>query len=394
MRLPTLRLLLAGAAFCVPASAVWAAPAEGASAEIAPFLARPIDMMVDEAAALGEALEARTLVPSPEASPAERAYGLFQRGLYVEAREAALPLAEAGDGAMAALMARLHAEGLGVTRDPDVSLAWLRRAAEGGDIAARHEMAIRAIEGRGVERDEDAAMTELRALADDGRAEAAYDLAQLLFVRPLGELRDGEAESLLRQAAVASIPDAQYTLARLLIERDGMTAEATAPEALEWLVEAARAGLAEAQLELGIWLVTGRAGQRDLGSAFGWIERAALAGVPLAKQRLARMHWQGLGTPGDRIAAARWHALARADGIGDAELDAMLAGLTPGELDEAMQGLPRGYRLVAPKPEAARARIERRPAKRAPSVLPGVGIHLGPVAANETASATEQALDR
>ena len=378
------RALLAALLACASSAAVAASEGErvgGSDRPVEPFLAQPIDMMVDEAA-LGEDLEGGAkddLAPEPDATPAERAFGLFQRGHYVEAREAAEALA-VSDGAMAGLLARLHAEGLGTPRDVAEALVWTERAAALGDPAARHELAVRRIDGEGVERDEERAVRELRALADEGRPEAAHDLAQLLLARPLGE--DEEAERRLREAALAGLHEAQYTLALWLIGRAG-GGEASAPEAVEWLVAAARGGMTEAQFELGVWLVTGRGGRRDLEAAFGWIERAALAGLPLAKQRLARMHWQGLGTPGDRIAAARWHALARADGIIDTELDAMLAGLGEEELEEAMRGLPRGYRVDPSAAEEAPRRIVRRAEPRErPVALPGIGVQLDPVPAS------------
>ena len=96
-----------------------------------------------------------------------------------------------GDGAMAALLARLHGEGLGVARDTATAMLWLERAAWAGDAAARHDLALLLLVGDGVKRDEPRALGLLRALAAEGYPEAAYDLAQALLA---GERNAAERE--------------------------------------------------------------------------------------------------------------------------------------------------------------------------------------------------------
>ena len=328
----------------------------------------PIEMMVDAAAEAED--EALALPEATDATPGERAFALMQMSRYGEARAIAAPLAEQGDGPMAGLLARLYAEGLGVPRDDAKAVEWLLRAAEVGDAGARHELAIRRFGGNGVPRDESAAMRDLRVLATEGRPDAAHDLAQVLLGIDRTEDERAEGTRLLRTAARGGITDAQYALARKLMAEGSGNAEA-----LEWLVEAARNGMAEAQLELGLWLISGTAGRRDLDAAFGWVERAALAGLPLAKQRLAQMHWRGLGTPGDRIAAARWHALARMDGLIDHELDAMLVGLDDDEIERAMRGLPAALRDLPEEITSAPRRIVLGAERRGrTATLPGVDL--------------------
>ena len=360
----------------VAGAMAFAAPATAASDDAAttPELGAaevfwPIDMMVDAAAAVED--DPGTLPPAPGATEQERAFALMQLGRYNEARALALPLAETGDGPMAGLIARIHAEGLGVPRDDGLAVTWLIRAAESGEPAARHGLAIRRIGGDGVARDEAAAIATLRALAAKGRVDAAHDLAQLLLAPQRDEAERAEGTRHLRAAARGGIADAQYALAlKIMAEAGG------GPAALEWLVEAARNGLAEAQLELGLWLISGTAGRKDLPAAFGWVERAALAGLPLAKQRLAQMHWRGLGTPGDRVAAARWHALARLDGLIDHQLDTMLTGLDEDEIAKAMRGLPPALLDLPQRLADAPKRIVLGGERQSPrNDLPGVELY-------------------
>ena len=290
-------------------------------------LSLPIEMM--EAVPAGP-------VASPDATPAERAFGLMQRGDWVAAREAAEPLADAGDAAMAALMARLHGEGLGTVRDTDTALRWMERAAEAGNVAARHDLAVALLTGSGIERDEARALKLLRALRDEGQPEATYDLAQALLVgdRPAEDRREGEAA--LRAAAGAGLPQALYALARFIDESvPGGVSGDGAVDALTHLVAASRAGLPEAQLELGVWLATGRAGVLDEEAARTWLERAARAGLVPAMERLVALD-----------GARRAQRVAASEGAG-------LPGVRWQEPRRTADAAPKGERVLAIDPVAS-----------------------------------------
>ena len=393
-------------AWGAPAASATAAPeAEGGATDFVPSLTLPIDLLTQLPVPEPDTAPSPT-PPASDASPAERAFSAFQRGLYVSARELATPLAEGGDAAMQSLLGHLHAHGLGVKRDPKVALDWMLRAADSGDPGARHELAIRMIEGRGVAADREGGRLMLEELAGEGRHEAAHDLAQLLMSGEGDPRTRRQGLDHLRQAAEAGMTEARYALALLLIEVEGAATEGDTPdarearrEALRWMVAAARSGLSEAQLELGIWLVTGRAGRRDLEAAFLWIERAALGGSVLARNRLARMHWQGLGTAGNRVSAARWHMMAKMGGKGDAELDDMLTGLDEIERAQALDGLsPLALTLWPVRGrDKPLARIERKRRARlggsGRSALPGVGGYDVPDTTRATIPATSRLQD-
>ena len=263
---------------------------------------------------------AEAFPPAPDATEADRAFGLMQRGDWTAARAAAEPLAEAGDGAMAALLARIHGEGLGVARDTATAMTWLERAASSGDRTARHDLALLHLTGEGVARDEPRALGLLRGLAGEGHAAASYDLAQALLTGTRTAAERAEGERALRAAADAGLPQALYALARFL---DGSAVDALgddeAVEALTHLVAAARSGLPEAQLELGVWLLTGRAGTRDGDAARVWLERAARAGLRPAAERLASLDasrrataLEGARARAPGLPGVRWEAPSRA----------------------------------------------------------------------------------
>ena len=305
-------VLLATATPATATGDVTVAPADAAS-----LLALPIDMIAELAAADG------ALPTNPDAGPAELAYGLFQRGAWAEARATAEPLAEAGDAAMAALLARIHGEGLGTPADAELAVAWLERAAGAGDATARHDLAVMRMTGRGVARDEALGLDMLRELAADGHPTATFDLAQALLSGERTEAEVLEGEGHLRAAAASGLPQASYALARFI--------EASVPaddlierqRALGLLVDAARSGLVDAQMELGDWLMSGRTGRVDRKAGRAWIERAARAGFPLALARLRRL---------DAADAARSSALPGV--TWDARYDASVTAADPSNRTE------------------------------------------------------------
>lgn len=248
-------------------------------------LALPIAMMVD----LAESAETDAQSSVAEASGPEIAYGHFQRGAWDEARRAAEPLADAGDGAMAVLLARIYGEGLGVARDRAVAEAWLERAAAAGDPSARHDLAIARIDRDDPNAGDAWAIDTLRALAREGRPDAAFDLAQALLSPGRSEDERAEGSRALRSAADAGLPHAQHALARFLGDTARPNDAEAQGEAVRRLVAAARSGLPEAQMELGDWLLAGRFGLDDREAGRGWIERASRSGLPIAAARLRRM---------------------------------------------------------------------------------------------------------
>jgi hypothetical protein len=64
--------------------------------------------------------------------------------------------------------------------------------------------------------------------------------------------------------------------------------------------------------------------------------------------RLARVYAYGRGRTADAQAAASWHLAARASGISDLELDALLSGLTQEEMEKA-RTFARTYSLPVDK---------------------------------------------
>jgi len=230
-----------------------------------------------------------------EPKPEDLAFGAFQRGYYLTAFELALPRAKLGDPKAQTLIAELYDKGLGVSRDSEEATGWYRIASGNGDRDAHFGYAVKLLEGRHVERDVEKAKALMKLAADEGHATAAFNFGQLLVdQRPTGA---GARQALpyFQQAADQQVPDAYYALAQLY--RSGVLQGFPENEkALDWLAKAAQAGIDTAQVELGIWLANGTAGVKDEKVAFAWISRAANGGNVVARNRLAKMYAQGIGT--------------------------------------------------------------------------------------------------
>ena len=87
-----------------------------------------------------------------------------------------------------------------------------------------------------------------------------------------------------------------------------------APRALRTLHEAARLGHEEAQYHLGMALLAGDPGHRDVDQGLAWMRRAAVAGHVAAMQALGQIHVEGALVPQDAAYAVAWFERAAARG--------------------------------------------------------------------------------
>ncbi len=165
-------------------------------------------------------------------------------------------------------------------------------------------------------------MEEARALseplANSGDVKAATMMG-FLFEQGLGGKRDeARAVAYYRQAAEKNDPDALLALGRLGLEGKG---HIDAAEAQAFLSRAAESGRGDAASMLGVALLNGRFGRRDVAGAVKWLKRGADAGDADAAYALAVLEIDGDGVPADMAAGLRHlkqaadknHAAAMAD---------------------------------------------------------------------------------
>src|SRR5262249_41363625 len=114
------------------------------------------------------------------------------------------------------------------------------------------------------------------------------------------------ADALAR--AKAGNADAQLQVAVLYAKGDGVAQEYET--AANWFRAAAEQGLARAQYDLGVLYERGRGVPVDLAQAFNWYKKAADNNYALGQFNLAVAYTKGQGTRPDYAQAAQWYARA------------------------------------------------------------------------------------
>lgn len=274
-------------------------------------------------------LEVKEPVPSRFGEqPIDEAYGAFQRGLYLTARNLAMPRAENGDPAAQALLAEIYARGLGVARNVETAAFWYEKAAEQGVPEAQFQFALLLLKRSSRGSEDYAQATELmRTAADNGNAEAQFNYAQLILAERPGASGQADAFEFFKAAAEGNVADAQYALSQYYLAGTG-NVEVNIEEARRWLEKAAAQNFDTAQFELGNMLLSGAGGPRDLKAGFSLIKGAAISGNVSAQITVAKLYWGGIGVDPDSVEAAAWLILARRAGLNDAVLDDFWEGLS------------------------------------------------------------------
>jgi TPR repeat protein len=113
-----------------------------------------------------------------------------------------------------------------------------------------------------------------------------------------------------------------------LMKRKGQGTPRDPQGALEYLKEAADAGLTTAQADLGEMLLEGEAGPPDPQSALPWLEAAAAMHHPRAEFLLAEVYERGQAVPRDVTKAEQLYAEAATRGVPQAaaRLELLKAG--------------------------------------------------------------------
>ena len=135
---------------------------------------------------------------------------------------------------------------------------------------------------------------------------ARYRLAKIILADPAAEQeRFRTALEWLTEAAEAGLVHAQYELGK--IYRDGRGVEKDALLAAAWLTRAAEQGSDAASYALGALHLTGGEGlAKDILSALNWLRRSAEDGNQYAQYRLGRLLLRGEDAPREIEEAVRW----------------------------------------------------------------------------------------
>lgn len=122
-----------------------------------------------------------------------------------------------------------------------------------------------------------------------------------------------QAHQLFLEAAKAGNAEAEVQIATLLLEGTGIGRNPK--EAAGWLMRAAKRGHVYAMYRLGTLLEDGIGGARNAAAAADWYQRAMERGNPNAAFRLAGLYDRGLGKPADRSRALSLYREASQAGV-------------------------------------------------------------------------------
>jgi TPR repeat protein len=190
--------------------------------------------------------------------------------------------------------------------------------------------------GRDVPRDKPKADGFMRRAAEAGNASAQFNWAQILVSENPGDKGLHLALPFYEKSARQGVADSQYAVAQVYVTLKDVPAEKKA-RAREWLERAATAGFDTAQLDMGLWLVNGVAGDRDYEKGFEWLRIAAHRGNVVAQNKLAHLYVNALGTRPDPVEAAKWYVLSRRAGLQDPELEDFYLGINEDQQRRAIE---------------------------------------------------------
>ncbi|MDK2125781.1 tetratricopeptide repeat protein [Parachitinimonas caeni] len=193
-------------------------------------------------------------------------------------------------------LAKLHEAGLLGDGNPARMLTLWQQAADLGYPPAEFEMGQLFLLGRHKPKDAERALIFLHRAAKAGWAPAMALLGDIFRAGEGVPPNSVRAEEWYRQALAQNEPAAAYWSAHALMAEEG----SEMPElALEWLGQAAIAGVAAAQTTLARCYETAAGVPRHPARAAHWYQKASAQGDAVATQGLADLYAQGLGVAKD-----------------------------------------------------------------------------------------------
>jgi TPR repeat protein len=220
----------------------------------------------------------------------------YKAGDYAKALSELQPAASQGNAAAEKTLALMYAIGQGVKEDDGLAISWWTKAAESGDAEAQWQLGLEYNSGERIKRDYLRAETWYRKAAEQGYGPAQMNLANMLTggYPPIVQDRI-EAARWLQLAADQNTMGAASLLGHWYSAGIGVPQDDI--QAAYWWRRAAESSRLEfdSEANLGRSYELGRGVAQDYTQAFFWYQKAASMS-PLAKQGLARLYAEGLGT--------------------------------------------------------------------------------------------------
>ncbi|GGZ41802.1 SEL1-like repeat protein [Asticcacaulis endophyticus] len=219
------------------------------------------------------------------------------------------PISEA-----AVMLAKVYLTGFGVAKNPKEARKWFERANYVGYVPAAKTLGDIYYYGYDTQKDVKKAVSYYKQAGEVGFAPAQYALAEIYYLGDDGiEPNLKTAVAWYYEASKQNHAGALYSVARAYDAGEG--ADADPAKALVYYKEAALAGNADAQNAVGTYFYQG--GDqivKDDATARKWFEAAARQGQDDAMFNLGVMLMKGEGGDKDMVKAWVWFRLAQAKG--------------------------------------------------------------------------------
>jgi TPR repeat protein len=180
----------------------------------------------------------------------------------------------------------MYANGIGVAKNVDAAIEWIKKSADRGLQSAQYLLETRYAMGVGVSRDISAAHHWFSKASQQGHLKAHLKLAKIYAVG-----QPEMAESLIAKAAESGLAEAQLEKGLdLLYGRAG--ALVNIDQAAHWLTLAAQQGSAQSQFQLANLLLK-RGSTEDIEQALHWYRMSVRQGYAAAQVALEKMDLDG-----------------------------------------------------------------------------------------------------
>ena len=264
----------------------------------------------------------------------KEAAALYSDENYAAAYEIAVPLATKGNVRAQIMLGEMYEFGRGRKADITNALQWYEMAAAQDHQGAMFRLGMLNLTGKTGSPDPSKAREWFAKAAAAGHIQASNELG-LLYYQGIGvPASPAEAAKHIRKAADAGLAQAQYNLGLLYVNGHGVDKDITT--ASIWFQKAAVQGLPEAALDYGLMVYGGDAGiRKDYKIGAQWLLVAADAGNAKAQLFISRILAAGRGMEKDRIESAKYYTLAKQAGQADPDLDVMMSNLSSLQLGDA-----------------------------------------------------------
>ena len=204
--------------------------------------------------------------------------------------------AEKGDLTAQHFLGYYHVEGLGGKVDHEEGMRWYLRAAAAGFPNSLNNLGVIYLNGNGVTKDEAKAFDYFKKAGERGLWRAMRFASQILMHQQNGKGQMEEFRRKMEKAARAGDAEAQLQLGLLLLAPVS-SAQIEVENAAYMLTKAAEQGRGEAYAVMGHFFMESHI---DYTKARKWFQLGADKGQPDSETALSWMYFNSLGVPADK----------------------------------------------------------------------------------------------